>query len=140
MIDRRRLRLRGSSGRVGLRAVFAQPGYRRLWSARTVSQWGDVFATVALVLLVFDLTGSALGVSAVVFAEIAPVLLLGPFAGTLVDSVAARRLLRWSRCTGGRRGRLPALGLLAVLGSESVADRLGRPTTSRHGAQLHSRR
>jgi len=85
MIDRRRLRLRGSSGRVGLRAVFAQPGYRRLWSARTVSQWGDVFATVALVLLVFDLTGSALGVSAVVFAEIAPVLLLGPFAGTLVD-------------------------------------------------------
>lgn len=85
MIDRRRLQLRGSSGRVGLRAVFAQPGYRRLWSARTVSQWGDVFATVALVLLVFDLTGSALGVSAVVFAEIAPVLLLGPFAGTLVD-------------------------------------------------------
>jgi len=85
MIDRRRLRLRGSSSRVGLRAVFAQPGYRRLWSARTVSQWGDVFATVALVLLVFDLTGSALGVSAVVFAEIAPVLLLGPFAGTLVD-------------------------------------------------------
>ena len=85
MIARRRLRLRGSSGRLGLRAVFAQPGYRRLWSARTVSQWGDVFATVALVLLVFDLTGSALGVSAVVFAEIIPVLLLGPVAGTLVD-------------------------------------------------------
>nr|WP_308282914.1 hypothetical protein [Pseudonocardia nigra] len=33
----------------------------------------------------FDLTGSALGVSAVVFAEIVPVLLLAPFAGTLVD-------------------------------------------------------
>ncbi len=49
--------------------MFAQPGYRRLWSARTVSQWGDVFAIVALVLLVFDLTGSALGVSAVVFAR-----------------------------------------------------------------------
>ncbi|NIB31643.1 hypothetical protein HBB16_07695 [Pseudonocardia sp. MCCB 268] len=33
------------------------------WSARTVSQCGDVFATrVALALLVFDLTGSALGV------------------------------------------------------------------------------
>jgi MFS family permease len=74
-----------ASARVGLRAVFAHPGYQRLWSARTVSQWGDVFATVALSLLVFDLTGSALGVSAVVFAEIVPVLLLAPFAGTLVD-------------------------------------------------------
>lgn len=70
---------------VGLRAVFAQPGYRRLWAARTASQWGDVFATVALSLLIFDLTGSALGVSTVVVVEILPVLLLAPFAGTLVD-------------------------------------------------------
>lgn len=75
----------GSPARVGLRPVFAQPGYRRLWSARTASQAGDVFATVALALLVFDLTGSALGVSAVVFAEILPVLLVAPLAGTLVD-------------------------------------------------------
>lgn len=71
--------------RVTLGTVFARPGYRRLWSARTTSQWGDVFATVALALLVFDLTGSPLGVSAVVIAEIIPVLLLAPFAGTLVD-------------------------------------------------------
>lgn len=65
--------------------VFARPGYGRLWSARTASQWGDVFATVALSLLVLDLTGSPLGISAVVFAEIVPVLLLAPLAGTLVD-------------------------------------------------------
>lgn len=65
--------------------MFAQAAYRRLWSARTASQWGDVFSTVALSLLVFDLTGSPLGVSAVVFAEIVPVLLLAPFAGTVVD-------------------------------------------------------
>jgi MFS family permease len=68
-----------------LRVVFARPGYRRLWAARTGSQWGDVFATVALSLLVLDLTGSPLGVSTVVFAEIVPVLVLAPFAGTLVD-------------------------------------------------------
>ena len=71
--------------RVRLRAVFAQAGYRRLWAARTASQCGDVFATVALSLLVLDLTGSALGVSAVVVVEILPVLLFAPFAGTLVD-------------------------------------------------------
>ena len=69
--------------------MFADPGYRRLWSARTVSQWGDTFNFVALALLIYDLTGSGLGVSAVVVAEILPVLLLAPFAGPLVD--------RWPR-------------------------------------------
>jgi len=60
-----------------------------LWAARTVSQWGDTFNFVALALLVYDLTGSGLGVSGVVAAEILPVLLLAPFAGPLVD--------RWPR-------------------------------------------
>ncbi|MEJ7757832.1 MAG: MFS transporter [Nocardioidaceae bacterium] len=75
--------------RPGLRDVFAGPGYRRLWSARTMSQWGDTFNFVALALLIYDLTGSGLGVSGVVVAEILPVLLLAPFAGPLVD--------RWPR-------------------------------------------
>ena len=69
--------------------MFAGPGYRRLWSARTMSQWGDTFNFVALALLIYDLTGSGLGVSGVVVAEILPVLLLAPFAGPLVD--------RWPR-------------------------------------------
>lgn len=45
----------------GLRAVLAEPGYRRLWAARTVSQWGDIVQTVTLALLVYELTGSSLG-------------------------------------------------------------------------------
>jgi len=65
--------------------VFAGSGYRRLWSARTVSQWGDTVNFVALALLIYDLTGSGLGVSGVVVAEILPVLLIAPFAGPLVD-------------------------------------------------------
>jgi hypothetical protein len=72
-----------------MQAVFARPAYRRLWVARTASQWGDIFATVALSLLVFDLTGSALGVSAVILAEILPVLL----AGTLVDRLPRMRVM-----------------------------------------------
>lgn len=69
--------------------MFADTGYQRLWSARTVSQWGDTFNFVALALLIYDLTGSGLGVSGVVVAEILPVLLLAPSAGPLVD--------RWPR-------------------------------------------
>lgn len=73
------------ASRSGLRAVFALPGYRRLWAARTISQWGDVAASVALTLLVFQLTGCGLGVSAVVAAEILPVLFLAPLAVLVVD-------------------------------------------------------
>ncbi len=65
--------------------LLRRPSYRQLWTARTVSQWGDAFNTVALVLLVYSLTGSGLGVSGVVVAEILPVLVLGPVAGALVD-------------------------------------------------------
>ncbi|WP_427136189.1 MFS transporter [Pseudarthrobacter sp. S9] len=77
-----------ANGRPGIRAVFGYPAYRRLWAARTASAAGDAFATVALSLLVLDLTGSGLGVAGVVAAEIVPVLLLGPVAGVVVD--------RWS--------------------------------------------
>ena len=93
----------------GLREVFAQPDYRRLWAARTISQWGDTFNMVALALLVYDLTGSGLGVSGVVVAEILPVLLLAPLAGALVD--------RWPRVrvmVGSDLLRLVLAGVLAV--------------------------
>ncbi len=76
-----------------MRAVWGRPDYRRLWAARTVSQWGDAFNTVALSLLVLQLTGSALGVSGVVAAEIAPVLLLAPLAGVVVDRYSPVRVM-----------------------------------------------
>src|SRR5215472_10768325 len=66
-------------------SVLAAPGYRRLWAARTVSQWGDIAQFTVVALLVFHLTGSGLGVSGVVVAEIMPVLLLAPLAGPVVD-------------------------------------------------------
>jgi len=65
--------------------LLAGSAYRRLWAARTVSQCGDVAQFTALALLVFQLTGSGLGVSGVVVAEIVPVLLLAPVAGPLAD-------------------------------------------------------
>ena len=71
--------------RTSVPALLTQRPYRMLWTARTISQWGDAFNTVALVLLVYSLTGSGLGVSGVVIAGILPVLLLAPLAGSLVD-------------------------------------------------------
>ena len=79
--------------RPGLLSLLAQPAYRRLWAARTVSQVGDVAQFTTLALLVVALTGSGLGVSAVVLAEIVPVLLLAPLAGSLVDRLPRVRVM-----------------------------------------------
>lgn len=76
-----------------LRSLLAQPAYRRLWTARTISQVGDVAQFTTLALLVVTLTGSGLGVSAVVLVEILPVLLLAPLAGSLVDRLPRVRVM-----------------------------------------------
>ena len=73
--------------------VLASPGYRRLWAARTVSQWGDIAQFTAVALLIFHLTGSGVGVSGVVIAEIVPVLLLAPLAGPVVDRLSRVRVM-----------------------------------------------
>ncbi len=57
-----------------LRVLLARQGYRRLWAARTVSQVGDVAQFTTLALLLVHLTGSAVGVTGAVLAEIAAVL------------------------------------------------------------------
>jgi MFS family permease len=79
--------------RPGLGSVLAKPTYRRLFAAQTISRWGDTFNTVALVVLVFRLTGSGLGVTGAVIAEIAPVLLLAPLAGAVIDRLPRVRVM-----------------------------------------------
>ena len=81
------------AARPGLRGLLGQPGYRRLWTARTVSSIGDVAQFTTLALLIVALTGSGLGVSAVVLAEIVPVLLLAPLAGSVVDRLPRVRVM-----------------------------------------------
>src|SRR6266536_1469711 len=79
--------------RAGLRPVLANAGYRRLFAAQTISRGGDTLNTVALVVLVFRLTGSGLGVSGAVIAEILPVLLLAPIAGAMADRLPRVRIM-----------------------------------------------
>ncbi len=85
--------IRMTDQRTALGGLLRQRGYLRLWVARTVSAWGDAFNTVALALLVYSLTGSGLGVSAVVGAEILPVLVLAPVAGAVVDRLPRVRVM-----------------------------------------------
>jgi len=82
-----------ADGRQRARPLLSRPAYRRLWLARTISQIGDVAQFTTLALLLIALTGSGLGVSGAVLAEIAPVLLLAPLAGSLVDRLPRVRVM-----------------------------------------------
>ncbi|HXH56210.1 MFS transporter [Iamia sp.] len=100
-----------------IRLLGTSPNFRRLFLANTVSRAGDAFNTVALVVLVFDLTGSGIGVAGAVMFEVAPVLLLGPLAGLAADRLPRRRLM-----IGADLARaLIALGLVVAAGTLGVA-------------------
>lgn len=77
----------------GVRRVLARPEFRRLFAAQTISRWGDTFNAVALVILVYQLTGSGVKVAGTVAFEIAPVVLLGFVAGAVVDRSPRRRVM-----------------------------------------------
>src|SRR5258708_28583821 len=62
-------------GVVGSRAYFP------LWLGQLASSFGDTLHYIALVVLVFQLTGQGIPVAGLVAAEVVPVLVLGPIAG-----------------------------------------------------------
>ncbi len=77
-----------------MRVLRANPDYARLWLAQVVSLLGDWFNTIVLSALVSLYSGgSGLAVSAFLLARFVPPLLIGPFAGVLVDRFERKRLL-----------------------------------------------
>ena len=86
------------SGRLGHVAsaygrVIRSPSYFPLWLAQLLSSFGDTLHYIALVVLVYRLTGQGIAVAALVAAEIVPVLLLGPIAGVIVDRFSRKAVL-----------------------------------------------
>ena len=64
-----------------------------LWLGQLVSSFGDTLHYIALVVLVFQLTGQGLAVAGLVAAEVGPVLVLGPVAGVVVDRFSRKAVL-----------------------------------------------
>jgi MFS family permease len=70
------------------------PDYTRMWLAQAVSLLGDWFSTIALSALVVRYSsGSGIAVSGLLLARFLPPLLIGPFAGVLVDRFNRKRLM-----------------------------------------------
>ena len=75
------------------RQIIGSRTFFPLWLGQLVSNFGDTLNYVALVVLVYRLSGSGLAVSLTVILEIVPVLLLAPFAGVVIDRLPRRAIL-----------------------------------------------
>jgi MFS family permease len=73
----------------GVMRLRDDPAFRRYWLARVSSLSGSLVTVIALPVLVYRLSGSALLTALVTMLEAAPYLLFGLFAGALAD--------RWNR-------------------------------------------
>jgi len=73
--------------------VIRSRTYFPLWLGQLLSNFGDTLHYIALVVLVFRLSGQGLAVAGVVAAEIVPVLLLGPVAGVIIDRFSRKAVL-----------------------------------------------
>lgn len=86
------------------------PDFTRLWVGQLVSNLGDWFNSVAVLALVYDLTGSGLATGLLIISSTLPAFILTPFAGAIVDRFDRRRIMLTADLT---RGFL-ALGMLLV--------------------------
>lgn len=73
--------------------IRRNPEFRRIFLAHSISRAGHAFNTVALVVLVFRLTGSGRSVAVTVVFEVVPVLLFGPIAGVVADRYRRRTVM-----------------------------------------------
>jgi len=101
----------------GMRA-FRYPAFRRFYAGQTVSIIGSWVQSIALSWLVYRLTGAATLLGLTAFLTQAPILLLGPVAGSLLDRFDRRRLLLMAQWALAAQATL--LGAIALLGMAAV--------------------
>jgi MFS transporter, DHA3 family, macrolide efflux protein len=77
-----------------MRAVLAQPDFRKLWLAQFVSIFGDFLALFAVIsLITFRWHGNALQVTLLMVSYFLPFALVGPLAGVFVDRWNVKRVM-----------------------------------------------
>ncbi len=76
-----------------VRGIFASTSFTRYFIGQAFSYVGDGLRTIALPLLVFHLTHSALSTGGAFIAEVLPFTLLAVVGGSLADRVDRRRLM-----------------------------------------------
>jgi MFS family permease len=118
-----------------IRLLRANPGFRALWSARTVSDAGDSVGLVALMLHVATSAGQAIAVSLLLLVVDFVPSLLGPFTGAVSDRFDRRRVMIACELVQGLLVLLVALTLpalpllLALVGVRAIAGQVFQPAS-----------
>ncbi len=107
-------------------------GFRRFWLATSVSVLGTWMAAIALSIRMFDVTGSPGWVSALLFAEFVPSVMIGLLAGNRLNRLRVRRAMALSDVGSAVIFALLALietpwAVVALAGAAGVAVGVFRP-------------
>lgn len=77
-----------------IRLLRENPDYTKLWLSRVISLLGDWFNLIVLSALINEYSGnSGIAISLSLLARFLPALILGPYAGVLVDRFNRKRLM-----------------------------------------------
>ncbi|HEX3964870.1 MAG TPA: MFS transporter [Trebonia sp.] len=106
------------AGRSGAFASLHTPNYRRYFAAQLASLVGTWMQGIALPWLVYEQTGAGSTLGVVVAVQSAPVLLLAPYGGVVVDRIDTRRLLMLTQAAQG--GLALVLGVLTLAGAVRI--------------------
>jgi MFS family permease len=119
------------------RAVFAVAEFRALWAAQLLSVVGDQLARVALTVLVYDRTRSALLAAITFVASIVPTFFGGVMLAWLADRYPRRRVMITcdiARCALVLVMVIPGLSLIALVVLLIVVTFVGAPFTAARAA------
>lgn len=73
--------------------IFRNGNFLKLWAGHGISIFGDMITFLAIPMIVYGLTGSKSALSLSVLVRVIPVLLIGPFAGALVDRLNRKYIM-----------------------------------------------
>jgi len=76
--------------------VFRNMNFLKLWAGHGISTFGDMVTFLAIPMIVYNLTGSKSALSLSVLVRVIPVILIGPFAGALVDRLDRKKIMIFS--------------------------------------------
>jgi len=102
--------------RFGFVETLKNSDFRTLWLGQMISQVGDSFAIIAVLVMINELTGSTLALGAMVMAVILPQLLFGLIAGVIVDRFNRKATMIVSDMVRG----LAVLALLAIHRADQI--------------------
>ncbi|HEX2589273.1 MAG TPA: MFS transporter [Gaiellales bacterium] len=110
-------------------------GFRRFWLATSISVLGTWIAAVALAIRMFDVTGSPGWVSALLFAEFTPLVLIGFLFGHRLDRLPVRGALAVSDLVAAAVFAVLAfvdepLAVVALAGVAGIAGGVARPLST----------